>query len=229
MKEERIYDITEVCKILGTTSRTLRFYEEKGIISSTTQGISLRRQYTIKQFAQIRNVLVLRALGLSLKTICELQNDQKDLKSAVLSRRAEIYASIESRIREIDLLNDALISLDQGDDIFDISDKKSVGIDINSDTIASICTDAIIYGDTETLFRYFSPRMIEYTPRSVYEKARSDTFLPLGSFVSKDRIECDPKYPHRIYSYVRFSNWGLKITFVLHGGIIEGLWLGYYD
>ena len=60
-----MYDITEVCKMFGTTSRTLRFYEEKGIIQSTTVGISSRRQYTEEQVSIIKNVIVLRALGLS--------------------------------------------------------------------------------------------------------------------------------------------------------------------
>ena len=29
MYQKLLYDITEVCKMVGTTSRTLRFYEEK--------------------------------------------------------------------------------------------------------------------------------------------------------------------------------------------------------
>ena len=29
MQKKALYDITDVCKMLGTTSRTLRFYEEK--------------------------------------------------------------------------------------------------------------------------------------------------------------------------------------------------------
>ena len=44
-----LFDITAVCKMLGITSRTLRFYEEKGIITSTTIGLSSRRQYTEEQ------------------------------------------------------------------------------------------------------------------------------------------------------------------------------------
>ncbi|MBR4033904.1 MAG: MerR family transcriptional regulator, partial [Clostridia bacterium] len=65
MYQKSLYDITEVCKMLGTTSRTLRFYEEKGIIQSTTLGTSARRQYSEEQLSLIKNVLVLRTLGLS--------------------------------------------------------------------------------------------------------------------------------------------------------------------
>lgn len=80
MEEKKLYDITEVCRMLGTTSRTLRFYEEKGIITSTTIGISDRRRYTEDQLSHIRNVFVLRTLGLSVKAIAELQAEKSDLK-----------------------------------------------------------------------------------------------------------------------------------------------------
>ena len=119
MEEKRLYDITEVCKILETTSRTLRFYEEKGIITSTLVGLSSRRHYTEKQLLHIRNVLVLRNLGLSIKVIAELQTENVNLKDAVLSKRAEIYSFINSRLKDVDLLNEALCILESGEDIFD--------------------------------------------------------------------------------------------------------------
>ena len=116
--EKQLYDITVVCRMLGTTSRTLRFYEEKGLIKSTTVGLSARRQYTEEQITHIRNVLVLRTLGLSVRAIADLQKDKSDLKHAVLSKRAEIYASMDTRMREIHLLNEALLALETGKNIF---------------------------------------------------------------------------------------------------------------
>ena len=111
MTNTKFYDITDVCKMLHTTSRTLRFYEEKGIITSTTIGTSTRRQYTKEQVNHIRNVLVLRTLGLSVKSISQLQQEHCDLKNAILAKRTEIYASIEAKRKEIHLLNDALVLL----------------------------------------------------------------------------------------------------------------------
>ena len=90
MENQLLYDITDVCKSLGTTSRTLRFYEEKGIVTSTTNPPSLRRHYTQEQIARIKNVFTLRALGLSVKTIAELQSKGMTLTEAVLMKRAEI-------------------------------------------------------------------------------------------------------------------------------------------
>ena len=229
MYQKQIYDITEVCKMLDTTSRTLRFYEEKGIIQSTTVGTSSRRQYTEEQISHIRNVLVLRTLGLSVKVIAELQNSGTDLKDAVLSKRAEIYASIDSRIREINLLNEALSALESGKDIFAEDWQLSSAMNAEEKEIARICTDAILSGDTDTLYEYLSPRLAEYMPRDIYRVVRKDTLAPLGDFVSIDKTVADDRFSNKLYCFIRYSKLGLKITYVFHGGKIDGLWLGYYD
>ncbi len=221
--------VTEVCKMFGTTSRTLRFYEEKGIIQSTTVGISSRRQYTEEQVSIIKNVIVLRALGLSVKAIAELQTKESDLKEAVLSKRAEIYASIDSRIREINLLNEALSALESGKDIFAEDWQLSSAMNAEEKEIARICTDAILSGDTDTLYEYLSSRLAEYMPRDVYRVVRKDTLAPLGDFVTIEKTVADDRFSNKLYCFVRYSKLGLKITYVFHGGKIDGLWLGYYD
>ncbi|MBE6565251.1 MAG: MerR family transcriptional regulator [Ruminococcaceae bacterium] len=229
MNQKQLYDITEVCKMLGTTSRTLRFYEEKGIIQSTTVGISSRRHYTEEQITTVRNVLVLRTLGLSVKAIAELQTKGADLKDAVLSKRAEIYASIDSRIREINLLNEALSALESGKDIFAEDWQLSSAMNEEEKEISRICTDAVLSGDADTLYEHLSPRLAEYMPRDVYRAVRKDTFAPLGDFVSIDKTVADDKFSNKLYCFARFSKLGLKITYVFHNGMIDGLWLGYYD
>ena len=229
MYQKQMYEITEVCKMFGTTSRTLRFYEEKGIIQSTTVGISSRRQYTEEQVSIIKNVIVLRALGLSVKAIAELQTKESDLKEAVLSKRAEIYASIDSRIREINLLNEALSALESGKDIFAEDWQLSSAMNAEEKEIARICTDAILSGDTDTLYEYLSSRLAEYMPRDVYRVVRKDTLAPLGDLVSIDKTVADDRFSNKLYCFIRYSKLGLKITYVFHGGKIDGLWLGYYD
>ena len=75
VEKETIYDISEVCRMLETTSRTLRFYEEKGLIQSTALPFSTRRHYTNDQVERIRRVLLLRGLGLSVKAIAQMQGN----------------------------------------------------------------------------------------------------------------------------------------------------------
>ena len=229
MYQKPLYDIAEICKTLGTTSRTLRFYEEKGIIQSTTIGTSSRRQYTEEQLSLIKNVLVLRTLGLSVKAIAELQNSGTDLKEAVLSKRAEIYASIESRVREVNLLNEALSALESGKNIFNEDWQLSSAMNAEEKEIARRCTDAILNGDDNVLYEHLSPRLAQYMPKDVYCVVRKDTLAPLGDFVSIEKTVADDRFSNKLYCFVRYTKLGLKITYVFHGGKIDGLWLGYYD
>ena len=229
MEKNHLYDISEVCKLLGMTSRTLRFYEEKGIIESTTVGLSSRRQYTEAQFDHIRNVLVLRTLGLSVKAIAELQAEKYDLKDAVLSKRAEIISYINECTSKVNLLNAALSALESEKNIFREDWRHSESADTKEREIAIICTEAILQGDDDALYRYFGSRMAQYLPRDVYAVLRKDTFSVLGEFISIEKTEIDQTYPNIIYTYVRFSEFGLKIKFVFYGEKIEGFWLEYYN
>lgn len=229
MQEEKLYDITEVCKMLGITSRTLRFYEERGIIQSTTIDNSSRRHYNEDQLSLIKNVLVLRTLGLSVKVIAELQTNESDLKDAVLLKRAEIYAYIESKVKEINLLNEALSALESGKNIFKENWQHSADEKVKEVEIARFCTDAILNGDDEILYKHLSPRMSEYMPKEAYRIVRKDTLYPIGNFISIEKIIPDSRYANKIHSFIRFAKLGLKITFVFSGEKIEGLWFNYYD
>jgi hypothetical protein len=163
------------------------------------------------------------------KAVAALQTKGADLKDAVLSKRAEVYASIDSRIREINLLNEALSALESGKDIFAEDWKLSSAINAEEKEIARICTDAILSGDTDTLYEHLSSRLAEYMPRDVYHIVRKDTLAPLGDFVSIDKTVADDRFSNKLYCFIRYSKLGLKITYVFHGGKIDGLWLGYYD
>ena len=229
MNGQPLYDITDVCNMLGVTSRALRFYEEKSIIQSTKLTNSSRRKYTEKQLSLIRNVLVLRTLGLSVKTIAELQKQETDLHEAVLSKRAEIYAQINARLREINLLNEAISVLESSDNIFRKDWGFSSEVQEKYIETAKICTQAILEGNHDILYQNLGPRLTQYMPMESYIAVRADTLAPLGEFVSFDRITVDKPSPNKIYSFVKFSKMGFRITFVFHNAKIEGLWLSYYD
>ena len=164
-----------------------------------------------------------------MKAIAELQNSGTNLKEAVLSKRAEIYASIELRIREINLLNEALSVLESGKNIFSEDWQLSSDPKAKENEIARLCTDAILNGDDNILYEYLSARLAQYMPQDVYRVVRKDTLAPLGDFISIEKTIADDGFSNKFYCFVKYSKLGLKITYVFHGGKIDGLWLGYYD
>ncbi len=229
MENKEIYDIAQVCNMLDTTSRTLRFYEEKGLIKSTLVGNSARRHYTSEQISVIKDVLVLRTLGLSIKSILMLQENNTELRDAVISQKARIQSSINKKVSELILLNEALAVIEAENCIYEVNWKNVRFINGKEKEIVKICSDAIIKGKTKDLYEYLSPRMKNYMPENAYEIIRNDTLLPLGEFVCYDKTEIDRTFPNKIYQYVKFTKLGLKITFVFFHQKIGGLWLSYYD
>lgn len=70
----RLY-IKEVARRLNTTTRTIRFYEEKGLISPTKQD-NQYRTFTDEEIVRISTILALREFGLGIRDVKQLLNEQ---------------------------------------------------------------------------------------------------------------------------------------------------------
>ena len=228
--DNKHYDISQLCAMLNTTSRTLRFYEQKGLIQSIRDNNSGRRQYTEEQISLIKNILVLRKLGLSIKRIQQLQKHDEELQSALYEKRAEIGALIHTKLHEMALIDQALEQIRSCDNIDRLqTELKTVHQHPEFLHIARICNDAIINGKTDILYQYFCDTMKDYMPPSAYERMREDTLKPLGSFQCIEHFEVDQTYPNVLHQYIRYEYLGLKIRYVFIDCKIHGLWLGYYE
>ena len=225
---DRLFDIKAVCNMLGTTSRTLRFYEEKHIITSTKVFDTPRRKYSSEQIDHIKNVLVLRSLGLSVKDIRDLQKQNDDLRSVIELNKAKIYALIAEKVRTLNLLNEALLVIENGGDVFNASEKLSITPEKMKE-IVRICTEAIVEGDEDTLYSFLSEKLQGYMPKEAFAKVREDTIKPLGAFVSIENQNVDNDYPNVIYQNVRYKNLGLSIKYVFCLNQIAGLWFNYFE
>ena len=232
--ENHLYDINTVCNMLGTTSRALRFYEEKQIVASTKIPETSRRQYTEEQIDVIRNVLLLRSIGLSVREIYELQQENIDLKSAVLSRRAQIITFIEGKQREINLLSEALSVIESGGDLYQMRREDLSVVSPESDPellqLSRKCAEAIVFGDTPSLYAHLSDKIKRSMPPKIYEKIRLENLAPLGDFIEFEHISTDKKHTAVMYQqHIRYQKFGLKIKFFFQGKTIVGLWFSYYD
>lgn len=228
--KETLFDINTVCNMLGTTSRTLRFYEDKKIISSTKNPYSARRQYTRGQIDLIRNVLVLRELGFSVKDIAELQKDGTDLRNALLARREQVYELIGRKNREISLLNEALAVIESGGNIYHADWLSQVSKD-NAEMImlSRKCAEAVVFDRSEELYQLFSATIQELKSLEDYKKVRREIMEPLGEFVCFEKEMTDYSFPNIVHQRIKFEKLGLDIKLVFHNGLIHGLWFNYYQ
>ncbi|HQT87450.1 MAG TPA: MerR family DNA-binding transcriptional regulator [Acidiphilium sp.] len=107
--DEGLFGIAEVAAELGITTRTIRFYEQKGLIS--LQRINRARALTKRDRARLALILRARAIGSSLEEIAhylELYGQHGEGRSRqlryVIDRTQDAIADLESRRAKIDSL-----------------------------------------------------------------------------------------------------------------------------
>ncbi|MCX7775024.1 MAG: MerR family transcriptional regulator [Spirochaetaceae bacterium] len=67
--EERLLKIGELAAAFGVTPRTIRYYEELGLIEAANRTEGLHRRYPPVTFIQLKRIAELKDLGLSLGQI----------------------------------------------------------------------------------------------------------------------------------------------------------------
>jgi DNA-binding transcriptional MerR regulator len=97
--------IGEVAELTGTTPRTIRYYEELGLLApSAERPPGAHRVYDEADVDRLREVLRLRrVLGLSLDELKELSAEE----TARAARRREWDAGVEDPVRRREILEDA--------------------------------------------------------------------------------------------------------------------------
>jgi DNA-binding transcriptional MerR regulator len=102
MQDGRIYSIAQVCNELDLSPRTVRYYEELGLLPGVRRLSGGRRIYGADEIERLRFIQRLKRLGLTLEEIGEL--------NAVYAIGGSTRAMME-RLRE--LLNTRLNEIDQ--------------------------------------------------------------------------------------------------------------------
>lgn len=82
--------IGAAARLLGTTERALRYYEQRGLLRPADISAAGHRRYDPSALRRVRRVLALRKLGLSLATIgTVLAGDNQSNIAAVLRTQAQ--------------------------------------------------------------------------------------------------------------------------------------------
>ena len=88
--------IGELAKRLGTTTKTLRFYEQIGLLGPARRSESAYRLYDDEAVATARLVIGLRHLELTIPELQQLLHDD-----GVTTRRQRLLALMDERLRRI--------------------------------------------------------------------------------------------------------------------------------
>lgn len=106
-EQARLYSVTELGQELGVSARTIRFYEDKGLISPQRAGGA--RVYAPRDRARMILILRGKRLGISLREI----NEYLDLYDADPSRRGQTEALLRSVRKRIGSLEQQRIAVEE--------------------------------------------------------------------------------------------------------------------
>lgn len=105
MEDEQIeeYTVGEVSKNLGVSIRTLRYWEERGLLTPVARSWANYRLYTRRDVERIQRIMIYRAVGMSLDTIIQLLNDAshaaqllRDQRELLIEKQNELQRMIEA-------------------------------------------------------------------------------------------------------------------------------------
>jgi DNA-binding transcriptional MerR regulator len=92
---ERALRIGEVAELVGVTTRTIRYYEERGLLGRSERSKGSHRVYSEADVIRLRELMRLRdLLGLSLEELVELA-EAEEARSALRGRWADSTSDAE--------------------------------------------------------------------------------------------------------------------------------------
>ena len=77
------WSIQQIARIAGTTSRTLRHYDDIGLLRPSRIAHNGYRHYDQEALVQLQRILLLRELGLGLPAIAEVLGNESDTAKAL--------------------------------------------------------------------------------------------------------------------------------------------------
>lgn len=109
------WSIVEVARFAGVSSRTLRHYDDVGLVPPAYVGSNGYRYYERPQLHRLQEVLVLRELGLPLDAIARVLDGTVDRAAVLREHRAALLAERDRLTRLATAVGRTIDELDGGD------------------------------------------------------------------------------------------------------------------
>ena len=121
------WSIQEVARLAGTTSRTLRHYDDIDLLPPTSVGSNGYRYYDASALARLQRILLLRQLGLGLPAIADVLDGHRDDTAALDEHLRWLRAEKERLDRQIASVETTIRKMRGGEEL--MADEMFDGFD----------------------------------------------------------------------------------------------------
>ncbi len=117
----RDWSIQEIARLAGTTSRTLRHYDDIGLLAPSRIANNGYRHYDQRSLVRLQRILLLRQLGLGLPQIAEVLGTsgagREHEASALKTHLAYLREEQERLTRQIAAVEHTIVAMEKGEEI----------------------------------------------------------------------------------------------------------------
>ncbi|MFZ7946992.1 MerR family DNA-binding protein [Neobacillus sp. 19] len=117
MSEERLFSISELASMFDVSSRTIRYYEEVGMLTSESRDrLTKQRSYTNRERVRLKLILRGKKLGFSLQAIKEMielyeaNPEGVEEKKRIIQHADRKIQDINEQILQLQMLRDEIIA-----------------------------------------------------------------------------------------------------------------------
>lgn len=104
-------NISEVAKLTGLTAKSIRLYEDKGLITPPSRGDNGYRQYSRVHIEELQLIARAKRVGFSLdecKALVSLAHDPQRKSAAVKEKAQEKLAQVKAKLLELEQIKEQL-------------------------------------------------------------------------------------------------------------------------
>jgi MerR family transcriptional regulator, thiopeptide resistance regulator len=200
----RTYQIKDVADIAGVSTRTLRHYDELGLLAPSARSAAGYRLYTDSDLLRLQQILIGRSLGLALEEIRQTIDDPKVDRKALLQQQREVLVAraqaTVQMIQSIDAAISLLAETPQEDStmnmtaIFDGFDPAQYEAEVKQR-----------WGSTD-LYKESTRRTRNYTKQD-WERVRNESNQIMNDAVALLRADTKPEDPQAMDIAERYRLW----------------------
>lgn len=111
------WSIHQIARAAGTTSRTLRYYGEAGLLTPSRTGNNGYRFYDEDALVRLQRILLLRELGLGIPEITRVLGGEQDPVSALGLHLRFLHSEKDRLVRQIASVQTTLLKLKGGEQL----------------------------------------------------------------------------------------------------------------
>lgn len=111
------WSIQDISRLAGTTSRTLRHYDDVGLLKPTRIGGNGYRYYDEQALARLQRILMLRDLGLGIPAIAQVLEGQRDDAQALMAHLQWLQQEKQRLDRQISSVETTILKMEGGEQL----------------------------------------------------------------------------------------------------------------